>query len=118
MTEDIRRIKRQIRDRLNKCTDMSILRKTAVALGHRPPGWPYSVPLLPIPTRGKLYTIEEFTEKVLLLIQKGIGRAYFACPMWMSDVEVNLVWIYNSSYENFPKGFTHIVWFEKGESNV
>lgn len=115
MIEDIKRIKRQIRDRLNKCNDISTLRKVAVALGHRPPGWPYSIPLLPIPTRGKLYTIEEFREKIL---HKGIGEAYFACPMWMSDRPVNLGWIYCDYYKNLPKAFTHIVWFEKGESNV
>ena len=115
MLEDIKRIKRQIRDRLNKCSDMPTLRKVAVALGHRPPGWPYSAALLPIPTRGKLYTIEEFMAEVLLLIQKGIGVAYFACPMWMSDVAVNLGWIHSNSYENLPKAFTHVVWFGKEE---
>ena len=114
MTEDIKRIKRQIRDRLNKCSDMSILRKVAVALGHRPPGWPYTAPLLPIPTRGKLYTIEEFTANVLQLVQSGIGAAYFACPMWMSDCRANLGLLYSGGYEDLPKGFTHIVWFEKG----
>jgi hypothetical protein len=116
--EDIKRIKRQIRDRLNKCSDMPTLRKTAVALGHRPPGWPYSTPLLPIPTRGKLYTIEEFTKSLLQLVWRPSGKAYFACLMWMSNVEVNLSWIRNNSYEDLPKGFTHIVWFGKGEPNV
>ena len=119
MIEDIVRIKRQVRDRLNKCSDISTLRRVAVALGHRPSGWPYSTPLLPIPTRGKLYTMKEFKENVLLLIRLEnesciiTGKGYFACPMWMSDVEVHLGWIYSDSYENLPKAFTHVVWFPK-----